>query len=117
MNTSHDFDLVPRVGIGPLRLGMTLAEADAAVGGLPGAKARTSLNSVYYFFDAALQFELGRSGRVQFIGLSQHALIACRYHGQDVFDIAAPDLFALIAANDGGEHHYRSGEYSSPNRS
>ena len=98
MADPHVFDLVPHVGIGPLRLGMTLAEADAAMGSLPGAGRRTSLRSLHYFFDAAMQFELGDSNTIQFIGLANDPGILCRYEGQDVFDIAAPDLFALVAS-------------------
>ena len=64
MAKPHEFDLVPHVGIGPLHLGMSLAEADAAVGALAGAGARTSQGSVHYFFDAALQLEVGASGRI-----------------------------------------------------
>jgi hypothetical protein len=116
MQTSHAFDLVPHVGIGPLHLGMTLAQADAALAPLAGAGARTSHGALHYLFDAALQFELGDSGTIQFIGLADHPLILCRYRGRDVFDMAATDLFALIAANETREHAFRNDEYLFPDQ-
>lgn len=116
MANLHQFDLVPHVGLGPLHLGMTVAEADAAIGTLPGAGTRSSRGSLHYFFDAALQFELGKSGRIQFIGLADHPQILCRYRGQDVFDIPAPDLFALIASQEKQTHKYRSAEYVFPDQ-
>ncbi len=116
MAQPHEFELVPHVGIGPLHLGMTVAEADAAIGAFAGAGARTSHGSVHYLFDAALQFEVNESGRIQFIGLANHPQILCRYRGQDVFDIPAPELFALIAAHEKSKHHYRSAEYLFPDQ-
>ena len=112
----HEFDLVPHVGIGPLHLGMTIAEADAAVGPLAGAGARGSRRSVHLFFDAALQFEVGASGRIQFIGLADHPRVLCRYRGQDVFDTPAPELFALMAAHENSTHQYRSAGYLFPDQ-
>jgi len=116
MAEPHELDLVPHLGIGPLRLGMTVAEADAAVGALDGAGVRKSRRSLHYFFDAALQFELGGSGRIQFIGVANHPRLLCRYYGHDVFDTPAPELFALIAARETGEHSYRSAEYLFPDQ-
>jgi hypothetical protein len=51
---------------------------------------------------------------VQFIGVADHPRIVCRYHGQDVFDVAASDLFALIAAGEKRKQRYRSEEYLFP---
>src|SRR4029077_19778662 len=84
MAKPHEFELVPHVGIGPLHLGMTLAKADAAIRAFAGPGAPTSHGPVHYLCDAALQFELGESGRIHFIGLANHPQILCRYRGQDV---------------------------------
>ena len=116
MVTPNVLDLVPHVGIGPLHLGMTVAEADEALRPLVGAGVRKSHWSVNYFFDAALQFELGESGRIQFIGLAEHPKVLCRYHGHDVFDTPAPELFALVAARESGRHLYRDAEYLFPDQ-
>jgi hypothetical protein len=98
MAMPYEIEIVPHRGIGPLRLGMTVAEADAAVGAFGDAGVRRSRGARHWYFDAALEFELGGSGRVQFIGVANHPKLACRYHGHDVFDTPAPELFALIAA-------------------
>jgi hypothetical protein len=95
---------------------MTVADADATVGALAGAGVRKSRGLVHYFFDNALQFEVGESGRIQFIGLAGHPRVQCRYHGHDVFDTPAPELFALIAAHEKDEHRYRSAEYLFPDQ-
>jgi hypothetical protein len=116
MATPNVLDLVPHVGIGPLHLGMTTAEADEALRTLPGAGARKSHRSAHYFFDAALQFGLGESGRIQFIGLAEHPQVLCRYHGHDVFDTPAPELFALIAARESAKHVYQAAEYLFPDQ-
>ena len=107
------FDIVPHAGIGPVRLGATLAGADAALAKVPGAGARRSRSpTVHSYFDAALQIELGQSSTVQFIGISDHPKVLACYAGRDVFDLAAPDLFALIASNERrGRHRYRGAEY------
>ncbi len=49
-----------------------------------------------YFCENALQFEY-KNGVVRFIGISDHAEIACTYHGADVFNMEAVALFKLIA--------------------
>jgi hypothetical protein len=116
METPNVLDLVPHVGIGPLHLGMTVAEADEALRALAGAGVRKSHRSTHGFFDGALQFELGKSGRIQFIGVAEHHMVLCRYDGHDVFDTPAPELFALITAHETGKHQYKSVEYLFPDQ-
>src|SRR4051812_4911659 len=98
MDTVHRFDIVPHVGIGPVRLGMLLVEVEAALAALSGAMPGVDKSSaVRCFFGASLQVEFGRStSRAQFIGVSNNSHLLCLFKGQDVFDLAAPELFKLI---------------------
>ncbi len=95
---------------------MTVAEADAVLGGIPGAGARKSRKTVHYSFDASLQFEVGESGRIQFIGLASNPDVISRYNGHDVFDTPAPELFELIAAHESVNHEYDPSEYLFPDQ-
>lgn len=108
------FDLVPHVGIGPVRLGMTLAEVQAVLATLPNVGQRASRGNLHYAFDASLQFELGVRDTIHFIGLASHPRIVCRYLGHDVFDTPAAKLFNLIASREPSAHHYRDTEYVFP---
>jgi hypothetical protein len=100
------FEIVPHVGIGPVKLGMTVAEAERALANCRAAQSgRHSQKPLAYFFDNALQFELGKSDRIQFIGLSCHKAILATFDGKDVFDLPATELFELIAAHDSSSKH------------
>lgn len=110
----HEFELIPHQGIGPLKLGMTVAQAQAAVAPLEGAGECSSRENVHSFFAGALQFEIGDSGKVQFIGIADHPSFLCRYLGRDIFDTPAPELFEFIAQHDEGAAKYRSTEYRFP---
>lgn len=111
MAKAHVFDVLPHIGIGPVHLGMTVKEADASLRKVAGAGAREPIRSLHYYFDAALQFELGDSGRIQFIGLAHSPRILCQYRGHDVFDTAARDLFKLIAEHERRKPRFRSDEF------
>jgi hypothetical protein len=70
---------------------------------------------VWCFFDSALQIEFGDSGRAHFIGVSNHPALLCLYEGRDVFNLAAPELFRLIASKEqAGAHTYSPLEYLFP---
>ena len=120
MAHAHVFELVPYLGVGPLHLGITLADANASVGRLvgatPSATPDRSRGTLHHFFDAAFQFELGDFGRVHFVGVAHHPRLLCRYEGRDVFDLPAPRLFALVASREAGTHRYRSDEYLFPDQ-
>jgi hypothetical protein len=58
----------------------------------------------------ALEYDEG--WKLQHIGLAVSAHFVARYEGIDVFDLAAPELFAMIAKRDGtGEHTYEPNDY------
>jgi hypothetical protein len=118
MTTPHHFDIIPHVGIGPVRLGMSLAEVDAALAPLPGAlPVYKKSEHGRCFFRASLQIEFGNSGTVQFIGVSNDPDLLCVFEGRDVFDLSAPDLFALIASRERTQtHHYSPLEYLFPDQ-
>ncbi|MCO6047857.1 hypothetical protein NG895_28460 [Aeoliella sp. ICT_H6.2] len=110
------FDIVPHIGIGPVHLGMTPDAVEAAVGSVPGALPRLAKGrKTHCYFKAALQVSFGESGLVNFIGVSGTPLLECRYEDRDVFDLPAPELFALIASRErSGRHDYSAAEYVFP---
>jgi len=118
MTTPLRFDIIPHVGIGPVRLGRSPTEVDAALAPLPGAMpAYKKFEHGRCFFRASLQIEFGGSGTVQFIGISENPDLFCAYEGHDVFDLAAPELFALIALRERTRtHHYSPLEYLFPDQ-
>jgi hypothetical protein len=118
MTTLLQFDIEPHVGIGPVRLGMSPTEVDSALARIAGAFPTFKKSEhVQCFFEASLQIEYGDSGAVQFIGVSSHPDLLCRYDGRDVFDLAAPDLFALIASHERSRNHtYSPLEYLFPDQ-
>src|SRR5262245_25445609 len=118
MTTPLRFEIIPHVGIGPVQLGMSLTEVDVALALLPGAFPMYQKSQrVRCFFESSLQVEFGDSGAAQFIGMFHHPDILCRYEGRDVFDLAAPELFALIASQERtGTHIYSTSTYLFPDQ-
>jgi hypothetical protein len=118
MSKPLQFEIVPHIGIGPVRLGMLPAEVDAVLAPLPGALPTISKSKeVRCYFQASLQIEFSQSGTAQFIGVSNHADLLFLYHGRDVFDLPAPELFALIASHERAQTHtYSPLEYTFPDQ-
>src|SRR5215218_7954230 len=118
MSKPLQFEIVPHIGIGPVRLGMSQAEVDAVLAPLPGAlPAISKSKEVRCYFQASLQIDFGESGTAQFIGVSSNADLLCLYDGRDVFDLAAPELFALIASHERTQTHtYSPLEYTFPDQ-
>ncbi|MCC4605644.1 hypothetical protein [Xanthomonas campestris] len=105
------FDLIPRVSAGPVILGSSRTEAHAALATL-GFTLESSHGRSDYFCEAAIQIEYGPEDRIWFVGLSCHERFTVQYKGANVFALAAPDLFALVAASETSESHaYASHEY------
>ncbi len=112
------FDIVPHVGIGPVRLGMSRAEVEAALAGVPQAlpgHTKGSSATIECYVQASLQIEFEADGTASFVEVSSHPAMLCLYKDQDVFDSPAPQLFALFAADDAlGPHVYDPLEYVFP---
>jgi hypothetical protein len=119
MTSPVQLEITPHVGIGPVRFGMTRAEADAALSSLPGAtpgrpKGGRSATIMCYF-RASLQIEFDPDGTASFIEVSGDPATLCTYKGRDVFDLPAPELFALFATDDAsGPHAFNASEYLFP---
>jgi predicted DNA-binding WGR domain protein len=109
-------EIVPHVGVGPVKLGMTIKQVEAALRSFPKAWPGDSRKSHYYFFGSSFQIELDEAGKTQSISLSSSpALLKCLFEGKDVFDTPAPKLFKLLASKDKSrKHSYDAAEYFFP---
>jgi hypothetical protein len=110
------FEIIPLDSIGPLKLGVTRAEAREAMRamGFPLESARESLD---YFHHSCIQTECGTDGNVEFIGISSSPEITVSYKGLDVYSLPAPELFSFIADHDAsGTHIYNTYQYLFPNQ-
>src|SRR5688572_21847227 len=112
----NEFTIQPHVGIGPVALGASrlVARRSLAEAGFPLEHTHGSLD---YFCDAAIQVEFDSTDHAQFIGISCHRAYIVTYHGTNVFDVPATELFELIAARDGsGGHYFRATDYFFPSQ-
>ncbi|MEL6703265.1 MAG: hypothetical protein AAFU38_10230 [Bacteroidota bacterium] len=108
------FEIVPHHGIGPILLGMTPAEARAAMA--PHGGLQASHGDVDYFLtDNALQVEY-EGGQASFIGASHSRDVAFAFRGIDPFDTAARMLFRHIASFESGAHRFDRAEYRFPDQ-
>lgn len=91
-------DLKPGIGAGTLLLEATREESRKLMDdlGYPLAYENGALD---YFCENSIQLEY-ENNHVRFIGISDHEEIKCTYYGQDVFDIEAKELFAIVAKNE-----------------
>ena len=116
--TLIQLDIVPHIGIGPVRFGMAREEVEAALASVPNAlprRAKGRSSTIDCYIEGSLQIEFGEDGTASFVEVWCHPATLCTYKGQDVFDLPAPDLFALLAADDGSGHHrYDPSEYLFP---
>ena len=109
-------DLIPHSGAGPILLGNSRVQAHEALSAL-GFPLEHSRGLLDYFCEASIQIEYSPDERVWFIGLSCHKRFTVQYQGKNVFALAAPDLFALLAASENsGPHTYVSYEYFFPDQ-
>lgn len=110
------FEILPLQAIGPVRLGATRMETREVMAaiGYPLEAARDHLD---YFFSNAMQISYDIDETVIFIGVSGSSTFKVTFKGFDVFNLAAPDLFSLMAeADNSGPHEFNSCEYCFPNQ-
>lgn len=82
--------------------------------GYPLEAAREHLD---YFSSNAVQISYDIDETVIFIGVSGSSTFQVTFKGFDVFNLAAPDLFSLMAeADNSGSHEFNSYEYCFPNQ-
>ena len=103
----------PHVGIGPVRLGAKRNAARAALAEI-GMPLEVSKERIDYFPGIQVEYT---SDLVSFIGVSWNERYVATYHGVDVFDLAAEDLFSSVALHDKtGDHMYNTYDYVFPNQ-
>lgn len=93
-----ELDIKVGIGAGPLRLGTTRQQTRVLMNNL-GYPLEAEEGALDYFCENAIQLEY-KGDLVRFIGISDHKEIECTYHGQDMFDIDAKELFSLVAKNE-----------------
>lgn len=91
-------EINPRIGAGNIRLGTSreMARAQMKKNGYPLCSSHGASD---YFCDNSIQLEF-KNDQLRFIGISDHEEIECTYHGIDVFDIEATELFLAFAKNE-----------------
>jgi hypothetical protein len=108
-----EMPIQPHEGIGPIKLGAarnSVRDAMASAG-FPLSAERDKLD---YFCGNAIQVEYD-AGTASFIGVSSHCQIHCTFHGVDVFDVPATELFALVNRFEGEPtHDFNQQEYCFP---
>lgn len=108
------FDLVPRVGLGPVRLSATREVIRQTLERL-GFGVTHSRDNLDYFCGNALQVECGKDGCADFIGIAGSDDLCVTYFGIDVFDTPADRLFNAMAGREtSGSHTYARTEYLFP---
>ena len=98
-----EFELLPRVGAGPLRFGMPRAEVRSTMAGL-GFRLNSEHLTLDHFCESAICVEY-KDESISFIEFWCHDHTVPRYRGIDVFSVTAGELFAIIAAREGGGPH------------
>lgn len=96
----REYQVVPKVGIGPVKLGMHRAEVHSLMGTPPVGFRKTETER--YETDAYHQngfqvFYAGDEPRVEYIELSRDSGFVVYYKGIDVFGTKAEDIVNLIA--------------------
>jgi hypothetical protein len=104
------FELLPRVGAGRLRFGMSRADVRSTMSGL-GFPLNNEHLTLDHFCESAICVEYIDES-LSFIEFWCHDSIVPRYRGTDVFSVTAQELFATIAGVEGGKPHaYDPTEY------
>lgn len=105
---SHQFEIVPHVGILPVRLGMTREEVEQVMrthGHRPSSQCRSnSYGVIDYFIENSFQVSSDLAGRVNFIGISPHPEFSVTLHGKDVFRNDSVTIFRHIQKISGGDY-------------
>jgi hypothetical protein len=92
------YDVVPHEGIGPVRLGMSRAEAREAMerAGVPLPPVHLE-DSRDEYHNAGFQVSHDASGNVEYIEIYRGEPFVTRYRGVDVFTTPADEMVALVA--------------------
>ena len=107
-----NFEVLPGIGIGPVKLGMNRAEVIEALGeNNHSDSSDTSENFYKYSFQVEFTNEI-----VSFIGVSQDPSYQLTYKDKNVFDVEANDLFDLISNDESKKHDYTESEYVFPDQ-
>jgi len=106
------FKILPHIGIGPVKLGMTKEEVKESVGNKYYC---ASSENIDYYFENSFQVEF-ENNKADFIGISSNDSYIVTYEGKNVFDTKAEKLFALITENEKLNHEYNSDEYLFPDQ-
>jgi hypothetical protein len=105
-----EFELLPRVGAGPLRFGMSRAPVRSTMSGL-GFPLNNEHLTLDHFCESAICLDYTDKS-LSFIECWCHDCIVPRYRGTDVFSVTAQELFTTIAGVEGGRPHaYGPTEY------
>ena len=108
-----EFELLPRVGAGPLRFGMPRADVRSMMSGL-GFPLDSEHLTLDHFCESAIRIEYAND-TLSFIEFWCHDHTIPSYRGTDVFSVTADELFTIIAAREGGgPHAYDPLEYLFP---
>ncbi len=94
------YDVTPKIGVGPVRLGMHRDEVRAAMDQEPERfmKAETCRYETDAYHHSAFQVSYeGDEPRVEFIELSREGGFIALYRAMDVFGTSASDLVEFIA--------------------
>ena len=113
MAPHSEFELLPHVGAGSLRFGMSRAEVRAKLSAL-GFPLDSEHLTLDHFCESAIRAEY-TDDSLSFIEFWCHERTVARYRGTDVFSVTAEDLFTMIAGFEGGgPHAYDPLEYLFP---
>lgn len=110
------FEILPLQAIGPVRLGATRMETREVMAAIE-LPLEAACGHLDYFASSAIQVSYGIDEKVMFIGVSGSAAFRVIFKGVDIFNLAAADLFLLVAEADrSGPHAFNSYEYCFPNQ-
>lgn len=98
MPVQHHYQVVPHIGIGPIRLGMTRAESRTVMTERPRTFRKAATQEVDAYHNNAFQVFFDEQDAVEYIELSRdEPSFATLYKGQNVFALPDEELVALIA--------------------
>jgi hypothetical protein len=94
-----DYEVVPHVGVGPVRFGMTREQVRRAMPGPcePFRKGPFAQQETDAFQGSAFQVFYGDAATVEFIELSKGQEVRARYAGLSIFETPADEVVARIS--------------------
>jgi hypothetical protein len=107
------FEVYPRVGVGPIKLGATRSAVREALATVSVKFIRE--RGTQDFFEYGIHLEYDDDGTASFIGLGSHREITLILYGVDLFDTEAKQVFELMSQQDkSGVHIFSPLEYTFP---